>query len=206
VADTQEARFWPTFIVVAAGIAMVNLDLFVANVALPSIGRAFHGAGLADLSWVLNGYSIIFAALLVPAGRAADLIGRRAALQHFEFPQALLQAFLNIVKNSQRAMEVQDQRNLTVRQMYEEYAGARGQRIVLGTPNMIVDQMEEWFTSEATDGFLVQPAVLPEGLTDFVELVMPEIVRRGLFRSEYTGKTLRENLGLNVPVNRYLAR
>jgi EmrB/QacA subfamily drug resistance transporter len=79
VADTQEARFWPTFIVVAAGIAMVNLDLFVANVALPSIGRAFHGAGLADLSWVLNGYSIIFAALLVPAGRAADRIGRRTA-------------------------------------------------------------------------------------------------------------------------------
>jgi len=96
--------------------------------------------------------------------------------------------------------------NLTVRQMYEQYAGARGQRTVIGTPKMIADQMEEWFTAEATDGFLVQPAVLPEGLTDFVELVMPELVRRGLFRSEYTGNTLRENLGLSVPVNRYLAR
>ena len=58
---------------------MVNLDLFIVNVALPSIGRDFHGTDLASLSWVLNAYAIVFAALLVPAGRAADLIGRRAA-------------------------------------------------------------------------------------------------------------------------------
>jgi EmrB/QacA subfamily drug resistance transporter len=64
---------------VGLGIAMVNLDLFVANVALPSIGRAFGGADLASLSWVLNAYAIIFAALLVPAGRAADRMGRRTA-------------------------------------------------------------------------------------------------------------------------------
>src|SRR5215472_15580128 len=67
------------FAVVGAGIGMVNLDLFVANVALPSIGRAFHGADLASLSWVLNAYAILFAALLVPAGRLADRIGRRKA-------------------------------------------------------------------------------------------------------------------------------
>ena len=57
----------------------MNLDLFIVNVAIPSIGRSYSGAGLADLSWVLNAYAIVFAALLVPAGRAADLIGRRAA-------------------------------------------------------------------------------------------------------------------------------
>jgi EmrB/QacA subfamily drug resistance transporter len=67
------------FAVVTAGIAMVNLDLFIVNVALPSIGRTFGGADLASLSWVLNAYAIVFAALLVPAGRAADLIGRRTA-------------------------------------------------------------------------------------------------------------------------------
>jgi EmrB/QacA subfamily drug resistance transporter len=79
-ADTGgAARFAVVFAVVAAGIAMVNLDLFIVNVALPSIGRAFGGADLASLSWVLNAYAIVFAALLVPAGRAADLIGRRAA-------------------------------------------------------------------------------------------------------------------------------
>jgi EmrB/QacA subfamily drug resistance transporter len=73
------ARFAAVFAVVTAGIAMVNLDLFIVNVALPSIGRTFGGADLASLSWVLNAYAIVFAALLVPAGRAADLIGRRAA-------------------------------------------------------------------------------------------------------------------------------
>ena len=72
-------RFGAVFAIVTAGIAVVNLDLFIVNVALPSIGRGFSGAGLADLSWVLNAYAIVFAALLVPAGRAADLIGRRAA-------------------------------------------------------------------------------------------------------------------------------
>jgi MFS family permease len=65
--------------VVAAGVAMVNLDLFIVNVALPSIGRAFAGTDLNSLSWVLNAYAIVFAALLVPAGRAADRIGRRNA-------------------------------------------------------------------------------------------------------------------------------
>jgi EmrB/QacA subfamily drug resistance transporter len=73
------ARYGAVFAVVAAGIAMVNLDLFIVNVALPSIGRAFGGTDLSSLSWVLNAYAIVFAALLVPAGRAADRIGRRTA-------------------------------------------------------------------------------------------------------------------------------
>ena len=77
--DGQSARFAAVFAVVTAGIAMVNLDLFIVNVALPSIGRAFGGADLSSLSWVLNAYAIVFAALLVPAGRAADRIGRRRA-------------------------------------------------------------------------------------------------------------------------------
>ncbi|HEX6453669.1 MAG TPA: MFS transporter, partial [Trebonia sp.] len=72
-------RFAAVFAVVTAGIAMVNLDLFVVNVAIPSLGRAFGGAQLSNLSWVLNAYAIVFAALLVPAGRAADRIGRRKA-------------------------------------------------------------------------------------------------------------------------------
>jgi EmrB/QacA subfamily drug resistance transporter len=79
VGAKRTARFAAVFAVVTAGIAMVNLDLFIVNVALPSIGRTFGGADLASLSWVLNAYAIVFAALLVPAGRAADLIGRRAA-------------------------------------------------------------------------------------------------------------------------------
>src|SRR5579863_6731905 len=79
VSTQGTARFAAVFAVVTAGIAMVNLDLFIVNVALPSIGRTFGGADLSSLSWVLNAYAIVFAALLVPAGRAADLIGRRTA-------------------------------------------------------------------------------------------------------------------------------
>ncbi|MGZ4434017.1 MAG: MFS transporter [Trebonia sp.] len=79
VSTRSTARFAAVFAVVTAGIAMVNLDLFIVNVALPSIGRTFGGTDLASLSWVLNAYAIVFAALLVPAGRAADLIGRRTA-------------------------------------------------------------------------------------------------------------------------------
>jgi EmrB/QacA subfamily drug resistance transporter len=67
------------FAIVTAGIAVVNLDMFIVNVAIPSIARSFGNADLASLSWVLNAYAIVFAALLVPAGRAADLIGRRTA-------------------------------------------------------------------------------------------------------------------------------
>ncbi|HEY6496073.1 MAG TPA: MFS transporter [Trebonia sp.] len=75
----RQARYGVVFAVVCAGIVCVNLDMFIVNVAIPSIGRSFGGANLANLSWVLNAYAIVFAALLVPAGRAADLIGRRAA-------------------------------------------------------------------------------------------------------------------------------
>lgn len=74
-----QAGFVRVFAVVTAGIAVVNLDMFIVNVAIPSIARGFGGANLASLSWVLNAYAIVFAALLVPAGRAADLIGRRSA-------------------------------------------------------------------------------------------------------------------------------
>jgi EmrB/QacA subfamily drug resistance transporter len=73
------ARSRAVFAVVVAGVCVVNLDMFIVNVAIPAIGRSFGGADLPALSWVLNAYAIVFAALLVPAGRAADLIGRRAA-------------------------------------------------------------------------------------------------------------------------------
>jgi alkanesulfonate monooxygenase SsuD/methylene tetrahydromethanopterin reductase-like flavin-dependent oxidoreductase (luciferase family) len=73
----------------------------------------------------------------------------------------------------------------------------------VGTAADIVDQMEDWVTQGAADGFNICPPVLPVALDDFNELVMPELRRRGMFRSEYEGPTLRENLGLPVPRNRY---
>jgi alkanesulfonate monooxygenase len=73
----------------------------------------------------------------------------------------------------------------------------------LGTPETIADQLEEWFINGAADGFNIMPPILPTGLDEFVNLVVPVLQKRGLFRTEYEGSTLRENLGLRRPVNRF---
>lgn len=93
--------------------------------------------------------------------------------------------------------------NMTIRQLYTRIAGTRGHNLVVGTAEDIADQMEEWFRADAADGFNIMPQSLPGSLSDFVELVIPELRRRGLFRSEYEGKTLRENLGLSWPTTRF---
>jgi FMN-dependent oxidoreductase (nitrilotriacetate monooxygenase family) len=92
---------------------------------------------------------------------------------------------------------------LTIRQLYQRFAGARGQRTVKGTASQIVDQMEQWFVERGVDGFLIQPSYLPGGLEDFIAMVIPVLQERGLFRTEYEGPTLRDNLGLPRPVSRY---
>jgi FMN-dependent oxidoreductase (nitrilotriacetate monooxygenase family) len=101
-------------------------------------------------------------------------------------------------------IDIAKKRNFTIRQLYEWVAGARGHWTIVGSVEQIVDQLQEWFENEAADGFNILPPHLPGGLEDFVELVIPELQRRGLFRTEYEGTTLRENLGLPRPVNQYL--
>src|SRR3982751_999801 len=76
---TQLAHRWKVLIVVSAAVFMASLDLFIVNIASPAIQRDFGGASLASLSWILNAYAIVFAALLVPAGRTADRLGRKRA-------------------------------------------------------------------------------------------------------------------------------
>jgi alkanesulfonate monooxygenase len=95
--------------------------------------------------------------------------------------------------------------NLTIRQLYQRFAGARGQRTLIGTPSQIVDDMQAWFQGHGVDGFLFHAATLPGGLEDFVDMVVPELQERGLFRIEYEGTTLRDNLGLPRPASRYAA-
>ena len=74
---------------------------------------------------------------------------------------------------------------------------------MVGTPQTIADQMEEWLMERGCDGFNIMFPYLPEGLDDFVDRVVPVLQKRGLFRTEYEGITLRENLGLPRPENRY---
>jgi alkanesulfonate monooxygenase SsuD/methylene tetrahydromethanopterin reductase-like flavin-dependent oxidoreductase (luciferase family) len=89
----------------------------------------------------------------------------------------------------------------TIRELYLRTGLTGSARI--GTPNDIADAMQEWFEAEACDGFNITPATLPGGGEDFVELVVPELQRRGLFRTEYEGTTLRQNLGLRPVTSRY---
>ncbi len=102
----------------------------------------------------------------------------------------------------ERAIELARRENLTVRQLAQRLGGYSGLAMV-GTPAMIADQMEEWLVSRASDGFNVMFPYLPGGLDDFVDRVVPELQRRGIFRHEYEGKTLRENMGLPRPDNRF---
>jgi alkanesulfonate monooxygenase SsuD/methylene tetrahydromethanopterin reductase-like flavin-dependent oxidoreductase (luciferase family) len=104
----------------------------------------------------------------------------------------------------ERAIALARKENLTVRQLAQRLGGYSGLAMV-GTAQTIADEMEKWLTSEACDGFTVMFPYLPGGLDDFVARVVPELQRRGIFRREYEGRTLRENLGLRRPPNRYFA-
>jgi alkanesulfonate monooxygenase SsuD/methylene tetrahydromethanopterin reductase-like flavin-dependent oxidoreductase (luciferase family) len=104
----------------------------------------------------------------------------------------------------ERAIALAKRENLTVRQLAQRLGGFAGLAMV-GTPAMIADQMEEWLVSEGSDGFNVMFPYLPGGLDDFVDRVVPELQRRGIFRREYEGATLRANLGLPRPDNRFFA-
>lgn len=95
---------------------------------------------------------------------------------------------------------------LTIRQLYQRFAGARGQRTVVGSAEQIADEMERWFLGSGSDGFLIQPSHLPEGLDDFVNLVVPILQERGLLRAAYEGTTLRDHLALATPASRYAAQ
>ncbi|MDO9412664.1 MAG: LLM class flavin-dependent oxidoreductase [Pseudolabrys sp.] len=109
----------------------------------------------------------------------------------------------NASKSGQaRVVELAKRENLTVRQLAQRLGGYGGVAFV-GTPVSIADEMQEWLETEGSDGFNVMFPYLPGGLDDFVNLVVPELQRRGIFRTEYEGTTLRENLGLPRPKNRF---
>ncbi|MEU0506570.1 LLM class flavin-dependent oxidoreductase [Nocardia sp. NPDC005998] len=94
----------------------------------------------------------------------------------------------------------------TVRGLLHRLAGARGHRVFAGTPEQIADTIEEWFRNGAADGFNVMPPYYPGGLEVFAETVVPILQERGLFRTEYTGTTLRDHFGLSRPESRFARR
>jgi FMN-dependent oxidoreductase (nitrilotriacetate monooxygenase family) len=149
---------------------------FLQSLIHPSVGLAVleHTIGVADLAqYPLDG----------PVPDMADTNGPLSR-------QRLL-------------LEAARRDKLTLWELCLVNAGPRGHLLTIGTPGQIADVMEHWFRNGACEGFNVMPAWLPGSLTDFVDLVIPELQRRGLFRTEYEGKTLRENLGLPTPVSRF---
>lgn len=103
-----------------------------------------------------------------------------------------------------QAIRLAREENLTVRQLAQRYGGYSGLAFV-GTPQTIADDMETWIGEAASDGFTVVFPYLPQGLDDVTQRLVPELQRRGLFRQDYEGTTLREHLGLPRPGNKFFA-
>ncbi|HEX2529659.1 MAG TPA: LLM class flavin-dependent oxidoreductase [Geminicoccus sp.] len=106
----------------------------------------------------------------------------------------------------QKLIDLAAREKMTVRELAQYVGGSYGTLEMIGTPTTIADQMEEWLHTDGCDGFNVMFPYLPAGLDDVVGRVVPELQRRGLFRTEYEGTTLRENLGLPRPSNRFFER
>ncbi|TWF58454.1 LLM class flavin-dependent oxidoreductase [Neorhizobium alkalisoli] len=109
----------------------------------------------------------------------------------------------NLIQSRQQLIvDLGKREGLSIRELARHFAGARGHWQVVGTPVQIADAMEERFAGGAADGFNVMAPLFPSGLQDFTTLVVPELRRRGLFRDDYEGRTLRQNLGVGAPASR----
>jgi FMN-dependent oxidoreductase (nitrilotriacetate monooxygenase family) len=104
-----------------------------------------------------------------------------------------------IQSRQQLIIDLGKREKLSIRELARHFAGARGHWQVIGTPAQIADAMEERFRNGAADGFNVMAPLFPSGLDDFVNMVIPELRRRGIFREEYEGTSLRQNLGVGLP-------
>lgn len=110
-----------------------------------------------------------------------------------------------IQSHFERMTELIRKKNPTLRELYALLEGGVNDELV-GTPEQVADVLEKWFAEGAADGFMLVAPVLPQGLEDFVDKVIPILQERGLYRLDYEGDTLRDHLGLRKPENRFAAR
>lgn len=122
-----------------------------------------------------------------------------------DMPMPDLPAVDDVGTRSGQMLELAKREGWTLRQLYQHFAAARGHMLVIGTPSMVADTMQEWFENNACDGFNLIPSMFPDEFEAFVDLVVPELQRRGIYRTRYEGSTLRDLLGLPVPESRYAA-
>jgi FMN-dependent oxidoreductase (nitrilotriacetate monooxygenase family) len=224
---------WPVIVQAGASEAGRQLAAETAEVVFAAGGRLADGkAFYADVKRRMEALGrnrdhmkILPGAFVVVGETVAEARDKRARLDslvHYESAIASLSISLgsnaskfdpdaplpripetNDSKSSrERVIAMAEREHLNVRQLAQRLGGYSGLAFV-GTPETIADAMEEWFVEEGCDGFNIMFPFLPQGLDDFVDKVVPELQRRGLFRREYEGKTLRENLGLPRPPNRF---
>jgi len=224
---------WPVIVQAGASEAGRQLAAETAEVVFAAGGnleasKAFYAdvkGRMARLGRDPGSMKILPGALVVVGHSDADARARRAhldSLVHYDSGIASLNGMLGCdvsgfdpdgplpeippTNASQSAREriiaIARRDSLTIRQLAAR-AGSYGGSAFVGSPATIADEMAQWLEAEACDGFNVMFPYLPEGLDDFVGKVIPELQARGLFRTEYEGATLRENLGLARPPNRF---
>jgi alkanesulfonate monooxygenase len=224
---------WPVVIQAGASEAGRQLAAETAEVIFASspnleAGKAFYAdihRRMAALGRDHAGLKILPAAFVVVGDTVEDAKAKRAhldSLVHYDSSIGSLNSMLgydvsrfdpdgplpeippsNASQSARdRLVNVARERNLTIRQLALTVGGYGGLSFV-GPPKLIADQMEQWLEESGSDGFNIMFPYLPEGLDDFVDTVVPELQRRGLFRTEYEGATLRENLGLARPANQF---
>jgi len=108
----------------------------------------------------------------------------------------LVEEFSGPIGRYQTILEIIEDTDPTLKELLGYLASGGGHLTLIGTPEKIVDQMEFWFNEGVADGFNLMPPSLPSSLKDFVDMIVPELLRRGLFKDTYIGTTLREHLGL----------
>ena len=224
---------WPVIVQAGASDAGRQLAAETAEVIFGSTqnieaGRAFYAdikARMAALGRPPESLKILPAALVIAGRTREEALEKKALLDSLVHPDSGLpnlsmrlgvdaSAFdldaelpelppTNASQSGQAAIVAQARRDhLTVRQL-ARIAGGYGGFEIIGTANDIADTMQDWLETEASDGFNVMFHTVPEGLDDFVDLVVPELTRRGIFRAAYEGHTLRDHLGLPRPPNRF---
>ena len=110
-----------------------------------------------------------------------------------------LEAVEEVGTRSGQMLDLAREKNWTLRQLYQHFAATRGHMVLIGTPENVVDTMQEWFESNACDGFNLIPSLFPDEFEAFVNMVVPELQSRSVFRTKYEGTTLRELLGIQSP-------
>lgn len=138
---------------------------------------------------------------LVDFEHGVNLMGVDVSGYPLDGPLPDLPAAANGKGRWKQLTELARKENLTIRELVLRFNVAKGHIQVVGSPKRVADMMEEWFTQGGADGFNVVPPLLPGGFEAFVELVVPELKRRGLLRPPHQGETYRERLGLYRPRN-----